>query len=62
MRGTDLAAWASARKPSLRVLLVSGFSSELVDADRDCPSEWELLGKPYSRQELMAAVARAVSR
>ena len=62
MRGTDLAVWASARKPSLRVLLVSGFSSELVDADRECPSEWELLGKPYSRQELMAAVGRAVSR
>ena len=59
MRGTQLAAWASARKPGLGILLVSGFSSELVDADRDSPAEWELLGKPYSREELAAAVARA---
>jgi PAS domain S-box-containing protein len=62
MRGTELAAWASARQPGLGVLLVSGFSSELVDADRDSPPEWELLGKPYGRDELAAAVARAVRR
>jgi PAS domain S-box-containing protein len=62
MRGTELAAWASARRPALGVLLVSGFSSELVDADAESPPEWELLGKPYSREELAAAVARAARR
>jgi CheY-like chemotaxis protein len=62
MRGTELAAWASARRPELGVLLVSGFSSELVDADAESPPEWELLGKPYSREELAAAVARTARR
>jgi CheY-like chemotaxis protein len=62
MRGTELAAWAQERRPGLGVLLVSGFSSELVDADRDSPPEWELLGKPYSREDLAGAIARAVRR
>jgi len=60
MRGTELAAWAQAQHPAMGVLLVSGFSRELVDADRDSPPEWELLGKPYTREELAAAIARAL--
>ncbi|HUP05724.1 MAG TPA: ATP-binding protein, partial [Caldimonas sp.] len=62
MRGTELAAWAQDRYPEMGVLLVSGFSKELVDADRDSPPEWELLGKPYTREELAAAISRAVRR
>jgi PAS domain S-box-containing protein len=61
MRGTRLAELAQARWPRLAVLLMSGFSAELLDADRDAPLGWELLRKPYSRSELAAAMARLMA-
>jgi PAS domain S-box-containing protein len=61
MRGTQLAALAQQRLPKLAVLLMSGFSAELLDADRDAPLGWELLRKPYSRGELAAAMARLMA-
>jgi CheY-like chemotaxis protein len=61
MRGTRLAALAQARLPHLAVLLMSGFSAELLDADRDAPLGWELLRKPYSRSELAVAMARLMA-
>ena len=60
MRGTQLAALAQKLFPRLAVLLMSGFSSELLDADRDSPPSWELLRKPYTRDELARAIARVV--
>ena len=60
MRGTELAARAQERFPKLAILLMSGFSSELLDADRDAPPAWELLRKPYSRQELSGAITRVL--
>ena len=61
LRGTELASHAQQLKPALAVLLMSGFSADLLDADRDGPPSWELLGKPFTRQELGQAVARAVA-
>jgi PAS domain S-box-containing protein len=61
MRGTRLAALAQARLPHLAVLLMSGFSAELLDADREAPLGWELLRKPYSRSELAVAMARLMA-
>jgi len=61
MRGTELAARAQERFPALAVLLMSGFSSELLDADRESPPSWELLRKPYSREELARAIARVLA-
>ena len=60
MRGTELAAWAQERFPRLGILLMSGFSAELLDADRDSPPHWELLRKPYSREELARAIAQVL--
>ncbi len=60
MRGTELAAEAQRRFPGLPVLLMSGFSAELLDADRDAPPDWELLPKPFSRQELARAIVRVL--
>ena len=60
MRGTELAARAQVRFPSLAVLLMSGFSAELLEADRASPSSWELLRKPCSREELARAIGRAI--
>ena len=60
LRGTDLAALATARHPALRVLLMSGFSAELIEADRAVPAPWELLRKPCSRAELARAMAQVL--
>jgi PAS domain S-box-containing protein len=61
MRGTELAMQAQRRFPDLAVLLMSGFSAELLDADRDSPPSWELLRKPCTREELAAAIARVIA-
>ncbi|WP_457419839.1 ATP-binding protein [Roseateles sp. P5_E7] len=61
MRGTELARIAQARLPTLAILLMSGFSAELLDADRESPADWELLPKPYSRGQLAHAIARVLA-
>ena len=61
MRGTQLAAEVQQRLPQVAVLLMSGYSSELLDADRESPPSWELLRKPYSRGELARAIARLMA-
>ncbi|RZL40025.1 MAG: PAS domain S-box protein [Rubrivivax sp.] len=58
LRGTQLAVKAQARQPGLAVLLMSGYSSELLDADE--ASAWQLLRKPFSRDELARAIARVL--
>ena len=62
MRGTQLAAEAQQRFPQMAILLMSGFSAELLDADRDSPPSWELLRKPYTRAELARAIAKVTAR
>ena len=61
MRGTELAAQAQAKFADMAILLMSGFSAELLDADRDSPPNWELLRKPYTRAELARAIAKVTS-
>ena len=60
MRGTELAARAQALLPELAIVLMSGYSAELLDADRDSPPAWELLQKPCTREELARAIARVL--
>ncbi|MBB1602456.1 PAS domain S-box protein [Variovorax sp. UMC13] len=61
MRGTRLATEVQRRFPQLSVLLMSGFSSELLDADREVPPSWELLRKPCTRSELAQAMAKVLA-
>jgi signal transduction histidine kinase/CheY-like chemotaxis protein len=61
MRGTDLARLAQERDPDLAVLLMSGFASEMLEAEGDQPLPWELLRKPCTREELASALARALA-
>jgi PAS domain S-box-containing protein len=61
MRGTELAAIAQRQVPRLAVLLMSGYSAELLEADSISPASWELLRKPYSREELRNALARVLA-
>jgi len=58
LRGTELARRATERVPGLAVLLVSGFPQ----AAPDTPGRWELLRKPFRREELAQAMARALRR
>ncbi len=58
MRGTELATRMQERFPGTAVVLMSGFSAELLEADGSSPPEWELLRKPCSREELAASIAR----
>ena len=60
MRGTQLAALVQKKCPQTAVLLMSGFSTELLEADRASPPTWELLRKPCSRDELAHAIALVV--
>lgn len=60
MRGTELAREAQARHPNMAILLMSGFSAELLDTSQTAPLSWELLAKPYTREELAHAMARAL--
>ncbi len=53
--GVALAQAAAERRPTLRVLLCSGFTGGAV------VGRWPLLQKPYGRQDLAAAVASALS-
>jgi PAS domain S-box-containing protein len=59
-RGTELAAQARVRLPAIAVLLMSGYSEDLLAADRESPPDWELLQKPFGRDELAGAIARLV--
>jgi CheY-like chemotaxis protein len=57
MRGTELAELVRAQRPELPVLLMSGYSSELLGE----PHGWDLLRKPYTRSELERAMAKVLS-
>ncbi len=60
MRGTQLAAEAKRRFPALSVLLMSGYSADLAEADGDAAPAWELLRKPFSILDLARAIVRVL--
>ncbi|RZL92720.1 MAG: PAS domain S-box protein [Variovorax sp.] len=57
MRGTELADTVRTRLPELPVLLMSGYSSALLDE----PHDWEVLRKPYTQIELERAMVRVLN-
>ena len=60
MRGSELARQAQERRPGLAILLMSGFSAEMLEPASDAPLPWELLPKPYTREQLAQAIMRAI--
>jgi len=62
MRGTELAGEAQRRFQGLGIVLMSGYSAELIDADEHAPASWELLRKPCSREELANAIGIVTAR
>jgi PAS domain S-box-containing protein len=61
MRGTELGERLRGRRPPVPVLLMSGYSSELLAAEANDPTMRELLRKPFTREELARALARAIT-
>jgi PAS domain S-box-containing protein len=58
LRGTEVAAQARRRRPGLPILLMSGYSGELLED----PLGWEVLAKPYTRAELERAIGRVLKQ
>jgi PAS domain S-box-containing protein len=58
MSGVALARRAAELYPTMRILLASGYAGDDVDADL-AGAPWPLLRKPYSSDELFAALAQA---
>jgi PAS domain S-box-containing protein len=61
MRGSELARQVRGKRPHVAVLLMSGYSAELLQAPVGSPAPWELLRKPFERDELARAIVRAVT-
>ncbi len=62
MRGTELAAQVQKTWPDIAVLLMSGFSAELLASGAETALGWELLPKPYDRAALARAMVRVLVR
>jgi CheY-like chemotaxis protein len=60
MNGIELAHEIRRRRPGLPVLLTSGYEGSRDDAGGDAGAEFDLVRKPYLRQELLAAVRKAL--
>jgi len=58
--GRALARWAVGRRPGLRVLLTTGFADQLDQGDLDDGGGMPVLAKPYSRQQLEAAIRKVL--
>lgn len=57
--GRELALEAVRQRPCLRVLLTTGYDSGAAGAEAD--QAWETLAKPYRREQLVQALARALA-
>lgn len=62
MRGTELASQVQKQWPDIAVLLMSGFSAELLSSGPERALGWELLPKPYERAALARAIGKVLSR
>ncbi len=61
MRGTELARRVRARLPAAALLLMSGYSSDMLRGDDPQLATMELLRKPFDREQLASALARALA-
>jgi PAS domain S-box-containing protein len=62
MNGAELAEAAQQLRPGLPTLLTSGYEHPALSQDAPASSERPLLRKPYRREELAAAVRKAIDR
>ncbi|WP_459202972.1 response regulator, partial [Pseudomonas fragariae (ex Marin et al. 2024)] len=62
MSGLELYAEIEARYPWMPVVLTTGYSTEFATIAQDETQRFDLLQKPYSRDDLAAILHKAVSR
>jgi CheY-like chemotaxis protein len=58
MTGYDVAEWVRSTKPSLKVLLTTGYSEMPIGAS-EAVQKTKVLGKPYTREQLAYALREA---
>jgi CheY-like chemotaxis protein len=61
MSGVDLLNWLRKRRPMLPVLLTSGYSEEIVQAQERREDDARILQKPYSQADLARAIRDAIT-
>ena len=61
MRGEDLIAEMKLRRPSLGVIVTSGYGAETLSANLQPVPAVIVIGKPFSEAELRNALAKLVS-
>ena len=59
MTGYDVAEWVRSTKPGLKVLLTTGYSEMPIGASEPL-QKIEVLGKPYTREQLAYALREAL--
>jgi CheY-like chemotaxis protein len=62
MSGIDLAKQVADEHPHIKILLTSGFPDRIADQDEINALDIELIAKPFTRTQLVAAISNAVSR
>ena len=61
MNGPDMAAKALKVRPELKVLFMSGYAPGSVRQMQDLPDTIDLVNKPFTRNDLVAKVTRALA-
>jgi len=62
MSGPELARQARSRRPDLKVIYTSGYTENMVLGDRAGDEDITLIRKPYSQDDLAAAMNRVVAQ
>jgi len=61
MNGRELAEAATARRPELKILFTSGYSSDVMSADFPREKGWILLRKPYEGEDLARTLRNVIA-
>jgi signal transduction histidine kinase len=61
MRGQELAQRLCLEKPSLRVIMMTGYSADFASGEVPLPEGYQLLQKPFAADELLRSVADALT-
>ena len=60
MDGVEIARWARAMRPDLRVIYMSGFGGSLVDESGRLDEDFVMIEKPFSPATLLRAVRQSL--
>ena len=60
LSGVELSALLRSQRPSLRVLLTSGYAGDLIARDRSVDPSVTLIEKPFTRRSLLSAIDRVL--